>query len=57
MNIWNVLNEMESLQRSLGRFTGLGSLPKLSFLPGVSARSFPMMNLSEDKEEYVWDAS
>lgn len=53
--------EMESLRREFDRmFSTLGewSLPfsQVSFLPGRAARQYPLVNLSEDKDNYYVEA-
>jgi HSP20 family molecular chaperone IbpA len=57
MSIWNLLTEMESLQSQLSdltRFGGLDDWPRMAFLPGVSARHFPLMNVyGDDQNIYV----
>jgi HSP20 family protein len=53
MTIWNFLKEMDQLQSQLGELAKLNSVsgwPRMSFLPGVSARHFPMMNISADDQ-------
>ena len=57
MSIWNLLTEMESLQSQLSelsRFGGMEGWPRMAFLPGVSARHFPLMNVyGDDQNIYV----
>lgn len=60
MSVWNFLKEMDNLQSQLGqlsRFGSLRSLPKsCCFLPGVSARHFPMINVASDEQKIVVEA-
>lgn len=59
MSVWNFLREMDELQSQLGelsRFTNLRGLPKTAFLPGVSARHFPMINIASDEQKVVVEA-
>jgi len=58
---WNPFAEMDALRREIDRvFQGYlpgGSWrPASAFLPGTSARSYPLMNVSETPEEYVVEA-
>lgn len=59
MSIWNFLKEMDQLQSQLGelaRLNAVGGWPRMAFLPGVSARHFPMMNISSDDQNIVVEA-
>lgn len=59
MTIWNFLREMDRLQSQLGGLARLNSTtgwPRMSFLPGVSARHFPMMNVSADDQNIYVEA-
>jgi len=59
MTIWNFLKEMDQLQSQLGELARLNSIsgwPRMAFLPGVSARHFPMMNISSDDQNIVVEA-
>jgi HSP20 family protein len=59
MSIWNLLKEMDNLQSQLSelnRFSGFGSWPKMAFLPGVSARHFPLMNVASDDQNIFVEA-
>lgn len=63
---WDPFREMESLRREIDRvfdnMTSGGStrwsLPfsRFSFLPGRSARAYPLLNLSEDEEHVYVEA-
>ncbi|MBF0407998.1 MAG: Hsp20/alpha crystallin family protein [Candidatus Riflebacteria bacterium] len=53
MNIFSLFKEMESLQNQLSsvfKEFGQGRIPRVSFLPGVSSRHYPLFNLAEDDE-------
>ncbi len=59
MTIWNFLKEMDQLQSQLGELAKLNSVsgwPRMAFMPGVSARHFPMMNISSDDQNIVVEA-
>lgn len=59
MSVWNLLREMDELQSQLGelsRFNALRGLPRMSFLPGVSAKHFPMINIASDEQKVVVEA-
>jgi HSP20 family protein len=59
MSIWNFLKEMDQLQSQLGelaRMNAINGWPRMAFLPGVSARHFPMMNISSDDQNIVVEA-
>ena len=59
MSIWNFLKEMDQLQSQLGELARLNSIsgwPRMAFLPGVSARHFPMMNISADDQNIYVEA-
>lgn len=60
MSVWNLLKEMDNLQSQLGELSRLGafrSLPKsCCFLPGVSSRHYPMINVASDDQKIVVEA-
>ncbi|PKL43817.1 MAG: molecular chaperone [Candidatus Riflebacteria bacterium HGW-Riflebacteria-1] len=59
MSIWNFLKEMDQLQSQIGELARLNSVagwPRMSFLPGVSSRHYPMMNISADDQNIYVEA-
>lgn len=59
MSIWNFLKEMDQLQSQLGnlaRSNAVRGWPRMAFLPGVSARHFPMLNVSTDDQNVYVEA-
>ncbi len=63
MALWtfNPFAEMEAMRREMDRiFRGFGPWGgpffRAAFLPGRSARQYPMINLSEDRENYYVEA-
>ncbi|MBQ3643058.1 MAG: Hsp20/alpha crystallin family protein [Candidatus Riflebacteria bacterium] len=59
MSVWNFLKEMDQLQSQLGELSRFGvrhGLPRTCFLPGVSARHFPMINIASDDQKIVIEA-
>ncbi|MEW5803235.1 MAG: Hsp20/alpha crystallin family protein [bacterium] len=61
MTYWNSFRELDELRREMDRvFGSLGTwdLPfsRISFLPGKAARSYPLVNLNEDKDAYYVQA-
>lgn len=59
MSIWNFMKEMEQIQSQLNELTkgnSYSSWPKMAFLPGLSARHYPLMNLSSDDDNIYVEA-
>jgi HSP20 family protein len=63
LTTWNPWQELEALRRDVERAFddfGLSSrtwpLSRVSFLPGSSARAYPLLNLSEDKDNVYVEA-
>ena len=61
MNYWNLLSEMEYLRREMDRFFDLSRASRSaflsdSFLPGLEARQYPLVNVSEDKDTFYVEA-
>ena len=59
---WDLFREMEALRREIdGAFAhaglgGRGPLFRFSFLPGQAARTYPLVNVSEDDENVYVEA-
>ena len=60
---WNPFREMEALRRELDRLIGgtvadrrAGDPFRAAFLPGRAARSYPLINLSEDSDNIYVEA-
>ncbi len=61
MAAWNVWDEMEALRREIDRAfqnVGGGQHPffRTAFLPGVSARRYPLINLYQDRDAVYVEA-
>jgi len=61
MQFWNVFNDLEQVRRELDRVfdqwtTSKRPVSRVSFLPGVSARHYPMINMSDDNENIYIEA-
>lgn len=55
MRTFHPLREMEALRREIDRAfanaaSGTDGVSPIAFLPGYSARAYPLMNVSEDKD-------
>lgn len=60
-NFWSVFDEMERLRRDLdsalrGDVRWEFPFSRVSFLPGRSARAYPLINISENPEQYTIEA-
>ena len=60
---FDVLEEMARMRREIDRIAGEGGLSswtfpfsRTSFLPGRAARTYPLMNISEDNNNFYVDA-
>ena len=58
---WNPFVELDALRREIDRVFGEfgdGNRPysRTAFLPGMSARSYPLLNVSEDKDHVYVEA-
>jgi len=56
---WDLFREMDSLRREIDHaFRGFGGsrLFEPTFLPGLGARPFPRINLTQDKDNYYVEA-
>ncbi|MBN1420075.1 MAG: Hsp20/alpha crystallin family protein [Planctomycetes bacterium] len=56
---WNPFRELEALRREFNRvFGGFGGggAPRSAFLPGMSARTYPLLNVSEDADAFHVEA-
>jgi HSP20 family protein len=62
MAVWDPFREMETLRREVERAFDLyesGRRPhfrRVAFLPGYSARQYPLVNLHEDKDNFFVEA-
>jgi HSP20 family protein len=60
---FDILEEMARMRREIDRMVGEGGLSswtfpfsRTSFLPGSAARTYPLMNISEDNNNFYVDA-
>ncbi len=56
MSIWNLFKEMEELQTKLDSAPSFLNKARNSFLPGLSARHFPLLNIAEDENNLYVEA-
>lgn len=59
MNIWNFLKEMEQIQSqlsSISNFRRGEGFPRMAFLPGVSSRHFPLINVVSNEDSIQIEA-
>jgi HSP20 family protein len=62
-NTWDIFRDLEEMGRHLSRAVEHGTFPRrlspafrYSFLPGNAARTYPLINISEDKENVYIEA-
>ncbi len=57
---WDPFREMESLRREIDRLfsgvSGRGGLGRISFLPGLSARAYPLLRVQDEAAEIKVEA-
>ncbi len=61
MPVWDAFSELEALRREMDRrlaesWPGYGRTPRVAFLPGRSARQYPLVNVSEDEQNVYVEA-
>ncbi|MBI3037596.1 Hsp20/alpha crystallin family protein [bacterium] len=59
MSFWKMFQELEELRHEMSEAVkdmGLEKFPKSAFLPGISARRFPMVNISDDQDSVIVEA-
>ena len=61
VSFWDPLRELEAIRRQFDRlFSNAGDwdrpFSRISFLPGLAARNYPLMNVSEDKDNVYVEA-
>jgi len=61
--VWNLLDELDGLRREVERaFESYGvdrwtrPFSRVAFLPGIAGRTYPMINLSEDRDNFYVEA-
>lgn len=62
MNLWTTFQELDRMQQEMNRVFGPASKQysdprqRLAFLPGNSARRYPLINLYEEKDAFIVEA-
>ncbi len=61
MPVWDAISELEALRREMDRrfseyWPGYARAPRVAFLPGRSARQYPLVNVSEDEQNVYVEA-